>query len=125
MLAHLHVNVLPHTARRRRAIKHFCCKSAYIKLNPFLNKCGLQDAERPTRIRYGTFYCHDVGHLSLSRQTAALHSAGEELKTMRAQRDRKSIGVSLSNRTLLAEDRPYAGIDVPAYFLQRHQPRRT
>jgi hypothetical protein len=25
--------VLPHTARRRRAIKHFCCKSAYIKLN--------------------------------------------------------------------------------------------
>jgi hypothetical protein len=44
---------------------------------------------------------------------------------MRAQRDRKSIGVSLSNRTLLAEDRPYAGIDVSAYFLQRHQPRRT
>jgi hypothetical protein len=33
MLAHLHVNVLPHTARRRRAIKHFCCKSAHIKLN--------------------------------------------------------------------------------------------
>jgi hypothetical protein len=37
MLAHLHVNVLPHTARRRRAIMHFCCKSAHIKLNPFLN----------------------------------------------------------------------------------------
>ena len=35
---------------------------------------------------------------------------------MRAQRDRKSIGVSLSNRTLLAEDRPYAGIDVSATF---------
>jgi hypothetical protein len=77
MLAHLHVNVLPHTPRRRRAIKHFCCKSAYIKLNPFLNNCGLQAAERSPRIRYGTFY-RDVGHLSLSRQTAALHSAGEE-----------------------------------------------
>ena len=128
----------PHarTSSRERALPHRSATASDKAL--LLQKCvhktqPLPEQLRTTRCGTATpdsvpnllLPCHDVDHLSLSRQTAALHSAG------RSERPCAPSGIekaSVFRCPIEQFSRRIARKPVSMfqpYSLQRHQPRRT
>jgi hypothetical protein len=127
MLAHLHVNVLPHTARRPASNKALLLQKCDIKLNPFLNNCGLQDAERPPRTRYETFYCHaamSTTFLCPARLPLCIRLGRSERPCAPSGIEKASVFRCPIEQFSRRIARKPVSMFQP-YSLQRHQPRRT